>query len=84
MEIKTINDWFEVDQELTRQIRGIGYNPDLHKMKRNLDEMVRELSKSEVEARRTKNSRYIQPQVAEINRTIESLEQWILLLVLER
>ena len=84
MEIKTINDWFEVELELTRQIRSVGYNPDLHKMKRNLDEMVRELSKSEVEARRTKNSRYIQPQVAEINRTIESLEQWILLLVLER
>jgi hypothetical protein len=84
MEIKTINDWFSVDQELTRQIRGIGYNPDLAKMKHNLDDMVRELSKSEVEARRTKNSRYIQPQIDEINKTIESLEMWILMLVLER
>jgi hypothetical protein len=84
MEIKTINDWFEVELELTRQIRGVGYNSDLAKMKRNLDDMVRELSKSEVEARRTKNYRYIQPQIDAVNKSIESLEMWILMLVLER
>ena len=84
MEIKTINDWFEVERELTQRIRSLGYNPDLAKMKRNLDEMIRDLSRAEVEARRTKNSRYVQPRIDEINRTIESIEHWILMLVLER
>ena len=84
MEIKTINDWFEVDKELSRQIRKIGFNPDLHKMKRNLDEMIRDLSRLEVEARRQKNYRYLEPQIGKINSAIESLEMWILMLVLER
>lgn len=84
MEIKTINDWFEVERELTQRIRSLGYNPDLAKMKRNLDEMIRDLSRAEVEARRTKNSRYLQTRIDDINRTIESIEHWILMLVLER
>jgi hypothetical protein len=84
VEIKTINDWFEVDKELVRQIRGVGYNPDLAKMKRNLDEMIRDFSRAEVEARRTKNYHYLQPRIDNINRSIESLEHWILMLVLER
>ena len=84
MEIKTIEDWQAVDIEIQRQIRGVGYNRDLAKMKRNLDEMIRELSQYEVVARRNKNYRYIQPKIDEINRTIESLQNWILVLLLER
>jgi hypothetical protein len=83
MEIKTIADWFDVDVELQRQIRGVGYNPDLAKMKRNLDSMITDLSRAEVEARRTKNYRYIQPQIDQINNSIQSLEHWILMLMLE-
>ena len=84
MEIKTINDWFEVERELTQRIRSLGYNPDLAKMKRNLDEMIRDLSRAEVEARRTKNYRYLQTRIDDINKSIESIEHWILMLVLER
>lgn len=83
MEIKTTADWFDVDTELQRQIRGVGYNRDLAKMKRNLDSMITDLSRAEVEARRTKNYRYIQPQIDQINNSIQSLEHWILMLMLE-
>lgn len=84
MEIKSWADWPEVDRELTNQIRLIDYNPDLHKMKRNLDVMVTELNKAEVEARRIKNYRYLEPQLAQVNGAIAQLEQWIFLLLLRQ
>ena len=84
MEIKSWADWPEVDRELTNQIRLIDYNPDLHKMKRNLDVMVTELNKAEVEARRIKNYRYLEPQIAQVNGAITQLEQWIFLLLLRQ
>lgn len=84
MEIKSWADWPEVDRELTNQIRLIDYNPDLHKMKRNLDAMVTELNKAEVEARRIKNYRYLEPQLAQVNGAIAQLEQWIFLLLLRQ
>lgn len=82
MEIKTISDWPEVDRELMSQIRMVKYNPDLLKMKRNIDAMVRELSKAEVEARRLKNLKYLQPRIDEINVAIDKMEKWILVLLL--
>ena len=84
MEIKTVQDWPAVDRELQAQIKTLNFNPDLYKMKRNLDNMVRELSKSEVEARRIKNYRYLEPHVAEVNQAITQLEQWIFLLLLRQ
>jgi hypothetical protein len=84
MEIKTIDDWFDVERELQRQIRSIGYNPDLFKMKRNLDAMITDLSRASVEARRGSNYGQIESKLNEINRSIQSIEHWILMLVLER
>jgi DNA-binding transcriptional regulator GbsR (MarR family) len=82
MEIKTLSDWPDIDKELMSQIRMVKYNPDLLKMKRNIDAMVRELSKAEVEARRLKNLKYLQPRIDEINRAIDKMEKWILVLLL--
>ena len=84
MEIKSWADWPEVERELMSQIRSLNYNPDLNKMKRNLDAMVTELNKAEVEARRIKNYRYLEPKIAEVNRAINQLEQWIFLLLLRQ
>ena len=64
------------------QIRTVRYNPDLQKMKRNIDSMITELSKAEVEARRLKNTKYIQPKIDEINVAINKMEKWIIVLLL--
>ena len=84
MEIRTLQDWAEVDRELTAQIRTIRYNSDLLKVKRNIDNMVRELSKLEVEARRIKNFKYLQPKIDEVNQAIDRLEKTILILLLSQ
>ena len=82
MKITTASDWQSVEQELNQLIRTVNYNPDLVKMKRNLDSMVSELSRQEVVARRTKNPRYLQPQLDSINESINNIEKWILMLQL--
>lgn len=84
LEIKSWSDWPEVDKELMSQIRCVNYNSDLHKMKRNLDAMVTELNKAEVEARRIKNFKYLEPQITKINESIDYLEKWILMLILRQ
>lgn len=84
MEIKTLADWPEVERELNTQIRLVKYNPDLLKMKRNIDAMLTELSKAEVEARRLKNTKYLQPRINDINIAIDKLEKWILVLLLSQ
>lgn len=57
---------------------AIGYNADLQKMFWNIDEMVTELSKLEVEARRTKSTSYLSNKILEINKAIDYLEKLIL------
>lgn len=84
MEIKTLQDWAEVERELMVQIRTVRYNSDLLKVKRNIDNMVRELSKLEVEARRIKNFKYLQPKIDEVNQAIDRLEKTILILLLSQ
>lgn len=84
MEIKTLADWPEVERELHAQIRLVKYNPDLLKMKRNIEAMLTELSKAEVEARRLKNTKYLQPRIKDINIAIDKLEKWILVLLLSQ
>jgi hypothetical protein len=82
MKIESISDWPNIDAELQRQIRSVNYNSDLYKMKRNIDAMVKELSKAEVEARRLKNFKYLQPKIVEINVAIDKMEKWIIMLLL--
>jgi hypothetical protein len=82
MEIKTSADWLVVERELQAQIKTVNYNPDLHKMKRNLDTMVRELNQAEVEARRTNGYKYLSNRITEINQAINQLEKWIFILLL--
>jgi hypothetical protein len=84
MEIKTVADWSDVERELNTQIRLVKFNSDLLKMKRNIDAMITELSKAEVEARRLKNTKYIQPRIDDINTAIDKMEKWILILLLSQ
>ena len=84
MEIQTSLDWQKVNSDLSGQLSGIGYNPDLHKMLANITKMVSELSSLEVEARRKKSIHMTQEKVNNINKAINHLEKLILMATLMR
>jgi hypothetical protein len=78
MQINSSLDWDKIGEKLRAQMTAIGYNADLQKMFWNIDEMVTELSKLEVEARRTKSTSYLSNKILEINKAIDYLEKLIL------
>lgn len=79
MSIETAIDFQNVSDVLRRDLRSIGYNPDLNKMYLNIEKMVRELSKVEVTARRSPKSNLTKEKVDEINKAINHLEKLILM-----
>lgn len=79
MRIDTSLDWWKVDIELTKQIESIGYNPDLSKMLKNIESMIDDLSKLEVEARRTHVQHYTKAKLDKINSAIDHLEKLLLI-----
>ena len=79
MKIERALDWNQVSSNLSSQMNGIGYNPDLHRMHKNLDKMVTELSKLEVNLRRTGKFEMLDARVAEINKAINHFEKLLLM-----
>ena len=79
MKIERAIDWNQVSIDLSNQMNGIGYNPDLVRMHRNLDKMVTELSKLEVNLRRTGKFEMLDARVAEINKAINHFEKLLLM-----
>lgn len=79
MQIERAIDWNQVSNSLKRQLSTIGYNPDLHKMYKNIDSMVTELSKLEVTTRRYQKNNLTTDRVKEINNAINHLEKLILM-----
>jgi hypothetical protein len=79
MKIERALDWNKVSSDLSSQMNGIGYNPDLHRMHKNIDKMVTELSKLEVSFRRTQKFEMLDNRVAEINAAINHLEKLVLM-----
>ena len=79
MKIERAIDWDKVSVNLTSQMGGIGYNPDLVRMHLNIGKMVAELSKLEVNLRRTGKYNMLDDRVAEINKAITHLEKLILM-----
>ena len=79
MKIERAIDWNQVSIELSKQMNGIGYNPDLVRMHKNIDKMVTEVSKLEVNLRRTGKYNILDDKVAEINKAITHLEKLILM-----
>jgi hypothetical protein len=84
LKIDTSLDWVTVRCELLKQIQSVNFNSDVNKIFDNIGKMVVELNKAEVEARRIKSLKYIQPKIDEINTAIEHLEIWILVLALRQ
>jgi hypothetical protein len=79
MKIERAIDWDQVSIELSKQMVGIGYNPDLVRMHLNIGKMVTELSKLEVNLRRTGKYNMLDDRVAEINNAINHLEKLVLM-----
>jgi hypothetical protein len=79
MRIDSSLDWWKIEIELTNQVDSIGYNPDLAKMLKNIDVMVDDLSKSEVEARRTHVQHYAKVKLDKVNNAIDHLEKLLLI-----
>ena len=79
MKIETALDWDIVSKELTTQLTSLPYNPDLRKMLKNIEVMVGQLSKLEVEARRTRHTSYSDEQKDKINKAIDHLEKLLLM-----
>lgn len=75
-------DWDLRRQSLKAQIKELPYNPDLKKLLSNIDEMVDDLSRAEVFARRYKKSIEDLPEVKKVNDAIQTLEKWIMLAAL--
>jgi hypothetical protein len=79
MKIETALDWQEASIQISKDLNRIGYNPDLRKMFNNLQLMVTELSKLEVNGRRLRTNNFTQTQVEKINKAIDHLEKLILM-----
>jgi hypothetical protein len=79
MKIERALDWNQVSNDLSSQMNGIGYNPDLRRMHKNIDKMVTELSKLEVAIRRTGKFSILDDKVAEINKAINHFEKLLLM-----
>lgn len=77
MKIKHAIDFQSLD--LKRELDSIGYNPDLKKMYNNITNMVTELSKLEVTARRLNRDSYTVHLLEKINGAIDHLEKLILM-----
>lgn len=72
-------DWDLCRIDLKEKIQKFPFNPDLKKLLKNIDVMVDELSRLEVEARRTKHMIRCTEQAAKINDAIATLEKWIIM-----
>lgn len=79
MKIERSTDWDNLRSEIVQQVRTLNYNPDIRKMIKNIDVLVSDLSKLEVEARRTKRDYYLKQPLEEINSALATLDQFITL-----
>ena len=79
MKIQTALDWQKVSDKLQTDLHTVGYNPDLKKMYTNIQLMVTELSKLEVNGRRLRTTNFTQTHVDGINKAIDHLEKLILI-----
>ena len=79
MKIKNSLDWDLVRYDLKQQILKLPYDTSIRQMLKNIDRMVDDLSKTEVEARRTKVAYYKDEKLSKVNEAIESLDKIIII-----
>ena len=79
MQLQTALDWQTISAKLRKDLAKLSYNPDLKTMLNNIEAMVKELSKEEVIARRTRRTYSTEKQVDKINKAINHLDKLILI-----
>jgi len=72
-------EWEEKRAEYRKQIQSLPYNREIRTMLQNIDNMVRELSKAEVVARRTHVKLETLSELEQVNTAIKTLEQWLMM-----
>jgi hypothetical protein len=84
LEFNSLNDWSRVDQELRRALRALhddGSKRQLSKMRDNLYQSITELSKAEIEVRRTScgptSSRLYLEKLAKCRQELQEVQQWL-------
>lgn len=82
MKIYDSLEWTKIHDQLRGELRKINYNHDLHKLLKNIDTMVSELSKLEVDARRTRSYVAVNQKLDQINDSIVKLDKLIVLALL--
>lgn len=84
MKITVSTDWQDVHKRIRAELNSIGYNSDFDRLVKNIDNMVSELSKIEVVARRTKNTVLYIEKLETINNAIDRLLKLIIMAKLMR
>lgn len=79
MQLKTALDWQTIGSSLRKDLAKLSYNPDLKNLLKNIENMVKELSKEEVVARQTRRTYHLNAHIENINKAIRQLEQLILI-----
>lgn len=79
MEIKTALEGREVCDSLRKDLSQIRYNPDLQKMLRNINGMITEISKLEVECRRAHSRALLETPLKKVNESVDHLQKLILM-----
>lgn len=72
-------DYSEYREKLLSSIKSVPYSRELRRMLENIDDMVKDLSKAEVLARRTHKNIAELPELKRVNESIEFLEKWIVM-----
>lgn len=79
MEIQSAIEGRDVCDKLRKDLRNIRYNPDLNKMYRNIEKMVTDISKLEVECRRSSHKFVLEEPLANLNKAVKHLQNLILI-----
>lgn len=82
MRIHHATEWAKVGDDLKSSLNKLRYNPDLYKMHKNIGALVGELSKLEVDARRTGNANITKEKLEQINSAIDRLDKYIVMAAL--
>lgn len=82
MKIKNSLGWQNARSELKATILKLPYEPSVRQMIKNIDTMVTQLSKIEVEARRTKVECYKNEQLAKVNAAIDDVNKILMIAIL--
>lgn len=72
----------KVADELYVKLRQVRYNADLHKLYKNIERMVEDISKIEVVCRQRKNYSAMEQPVEKFKESVDRLEKLILIALL--